>query len=225
MVRFTSLVSAVFLVCAPFFAAAQTLPFVESPTTTARNYLDQLINSLTSPSSALPLDPLAPIPTQSTQAVDILEALLAKPLPVFYYGTSTATTTDQALIQVLLEQVAALQAQINAIIAAGAGATSTAATSTPPVAEAPGAAVACPVIERTLFFGMSGDDVLNLQLFLIAEGFLEAGNATGFFGVLTQAAVQAWQAAHDIVSSGSPEETGWGVVGPRTRAALENCTA
>jgi len=212
--------SALLLVCTPFVVTAQTLPFVESPTTTARNYLDQLIRSLASPSSAATLDPLSPIPAQSTEAIDILGALLTKPEPPYYYGTSTATTTNQELINSLLAQVAVIQAQIDVLIAAQGG-----ATSTPPIAETPGTAIACPVIERTLAFGARGDDVLNLQLFLISGGFLESGNATGFFGALTQAAVQAWQAAQGIVSSGSPEETGWGVVGPRTRTALENCTA
>ena len=76
-------------------------------------------------------------------------------------------------------------------------------------------------IVRTLSKGMSGADVTTLQTFLIAQGFLSA-TATGYFGPLTEAAVRRYQAAQNIVSSGTPATTGYGAVGPRTRAAIRN---
>jgi peptidoglycan hydrolase-like protein with peptidoglycan-binding domain len=65
--------------------------------------------------------------------------------------------------------------------------------------------------------GSTGADVMTLQIYLIAQGDLALGDDTGYFGSLTQAAVETWQSAHAI----SPV----GIVGPLTRAALANCTS
>ncbi len=78
----------------------------------------------------------------------------------------------------------------------------------------------CLSLGRTLRFGMSGEDVQKLQELLIKGGFLAEGKSTGYFGPLTEAAVKEWQTAAGIVSSGSAATTGFGVVGPRTRAAI-----
>ena len=74
---------------------------------------------------------------------------------------------------------------------------------------------------RNLARGSRGDDVRTLQQFLIAQNLLSPASATGFFGLLTEGAVKNFQALRGIVSSGSPLSTGWGSVGPRTRAVLE----
>ncbi|HEY4523002.1 MAG TPA: peptidoglycan-binding protein, partial [Candidatus Paceibacterota bacterium] len=74
---------------------------------------------------------------------------------------------------------------------------------------------------RTLTAGMSGEDVRRLQRYLITKGYLAPGSDTGHFGLLTQAGVRQFQAARGLVSSGTPATTGWGSVGPRTRAVLE----
>jgi len=79
---------------------------------------------------------------------------------------------------------------------------------------------ACPVLARTLARGARGADVSALQTFLIAQGLLASGSATGFFGALTQGAVQKFQASQNIVSSGPPASTGYGSVGKKTRAAI-----
>ncbi len=80
---------------------------------------------------------------------------------------------------------------------------------------------ACPKIGRSLKRGSSGDDVLRLQQFLARDSSLyPEGQTTGYYGALTEAAVRRWQAKFNIVSSGSPETTGYGVVGPRTAAAI-----
>jgi peptidoglycan hydrolase-like protein with peptidoglycan-binding domain len=75
-------------------------------------------------------------------------------------------------------------------------------------------------ITRTLLRGMQGEDVRAVQQFLISQGLLAADSVTGFFGPLTEGAVKAWQASNGIVSSGTPITTGYGSVGPRTRAAM-----
>lgn len=78
----------------------------------------------------------------------------------------------------------------------------------------------CPNLYRNLSFGSRGQDVVELQNFLIAESDLGAGNNTGYFGRLTEAAVKSFQRRHNIVSSGTPSTTGYGAVGPRTRTKM-----
>jgi hypothetical protein len=65
--------------------------------------------------------------------------------------------------------------------------------------------------------GMSGDDVVQLQERLRAEGFFTYPTSTGYFGSITLAAVEAYQTAHNIVPAS-------GFVGPLTIAEL-NSTA
>lgn len=69
--------------------------------------------------------------------------------------------------------------------------------------------------------GASGTNVTNVQLFLASNpSFYPEGLVTGFYGALTQAAVQRFQAFYGIVSSGSPSSTGYGRVGPSTLAKM-----
>ncbi|MBI2610333.1 peptidoglycan-binding protein [Candidatus Kaiserbacteria bacterium] len=68
---------------------------------------------------------------------------------------------------------------------------------------------------------MTNGEVSKLQQFLAQDSSVyPSGFVTGYFGPMTEAAVQRWQAAHGIVSSGSADTTGYGYVGPKTRAAL-----
>lgn len=46
------------------------------------------------------------------------------------------------------------------------------------------------------------------------------GKVTGYFGPLTRRAVERFQTKYGLVSSGSPTITGYGLVGPKTRAKL-----
>lgn len=91
----------------------------------------------------------------------------------------------------------------------------------------PGVAQSELALTRSLFAGVRGDDVLRLQKFLNANGFVVSqtgggspGNETTFYGAKTRSAVQAFQCAQNVVCSGTPGTTGYGVVGPKTRAAL-----
>jgi len=79
----------------------------------------------------------------------------------------------------------------------------------------------CPTLTRDLYVGLRGDDVEELQLFLQAQGTYTYPTITGYFGSATQSALQQWQAQNGVVSSGSPATTGYGVVGPATRAAIQ----
>ena len=80
----------------------------------------------------------------------------------------------------------------------------------------------CAVLSNTLRIGSTDQttegEVSRLQAFLGKDKSIYPEDAvTGYFGSSTLAAVQRWQAAQGIVSSGSPESTGYGNVGPLTR--------
>jgi len=75
---------------------------------------------------------------------------------------------------------------------------------------------------RNLYRGISGDDVKLLQEMLQRLGFFpQTQSATGYFGAITEEAVRKFQCSRMGICSGSPEENGYGLVGPRTRAELE----
>jgi peptidoglycan hydrolase-like protein with peptidoglycan-binding domain len=74
----------------------------------------------------------------------------------------------------------------------------------------------CPSLSRSLLIGARGSDVVALQQFLSVQGYLGV-SATGYFGVLTKAAVARWQAQNDIAALGS---AGSGIFGPLSRAYL-----
>ncbi|MEK7133974.1 MAG: peptidoglycan-binding domain-containing protein [Patescibacteria group bacterium] len=76
----------------------------------------------------------------------------------------------------------------------------------------------CPVLTRMLTVGSEGEDVRALQRFLVNEGELLSGNASGYFGTLTEQGVKSWQWSKGIVTS--QNDAGFGIVGPKTRAAI-----
>ncbi len=78
-----------------------------------------------------------------------------------------------------------------------------------------------------LRLGSRHAEVTKLQRALNAGGFSVAaagpgspGNETDYFGALTREAVRRFQCAQGIVCEGAEASTGYGRVGPRTRAAL-----
>lgn len=76
-------------------------------------------------------------------------------------------------------------------------------------------------LTSSLDIGSTGSNVTELQTYLATNASIyPSGLVTGYFGPLTQAAVQRFQAAQGIVSSGSPSTTGYGRVGPKTMAAI-----
>ena len=79
----------------------------------------------------------------------------------------------------------------------------------------------CIVINSDLVTGMSGSAVTALQKFLKSQNLFSA-DATGYYGAVTQGAVEAFQKAQGIVLNGTPETTGLGKVGPTTRNFIAN---
>lgn len=80
--------------------------------------------------------------------------------------------------------------------------------------------ISCVDITRTLTIDSQGSDVTSLQAYLIAKGYLASGNATGFYGTQTAQAVGKLQVALGIISA---SDSGLGILGPKTRAAIA-CT-
>jgi hypothetical protein len=122
----------------------------------------------------------------------------------------------QAQIQALLAQVQALEAQLSA-----------GPPTNPASPSAPFSRGACLILGRTLTVGISGEDVAALQRFLAQDASIyPEKNVSGYFGALTEAAVQRFQLRYGIVASGNPASTGYGAVGPRTRAQVQSlsCT-
>jgi hypothetical protein len=131
---------------------------------------------------------------KSTVIALIIAFLIAPLQPVH-----SATNANAELIQKLLAQIVILQAELNKLIAAKGGSTST----TP-----------C-TFTRTLREGTQGTDVTCLQTYLKKKGHF-TGNATGFYGPLTKDAVYKWQKSVGIV----PEPTAIGMFGPRSQETL-----
>ena len=120
-------------------------------------------------------------------------------------GASDGDVLSQ--LQALQQRIAQLEAQYGGSAPAGASQT---------------AGFACGAIVPTLGPGASGAGVSQLQTFLASNpAWYPQGLITGYYGSLTTAAVQAFQSAQGIVSSGSPSTTGYGQVGPRTAAAIQ----
>lgn len=132
------------------------------------------------------------------------------------FAHAQTTAQLQAELNTLLQQLAALQAQLQTQV----GGTSV------PSAPSYGAYGQCPSLSRSLRQGMSGTDVTALQVFLAADPRIyPEGTVSGYFGSLTEAAVQKFQVWHGIVSSGNPDSTGYGAVGPATRGVIARlCT-
>jgi peptidoglycan hydrolase-like protein with peptidoglycan-binding domain len=77
------------------------------------------------------------------------------------------------------------------------------------------------MFSRNLRFGSSGDDVTRLQQLLAQDpSIYPEGKVSGYFGSLTERAVERFQLKYGVVSSGTAKTTGYGLVGQKTRAKL-----
>ncbi len=118
---------------------------------------------------------------------------------------ATSTTSAQAQIDALLQQIAQLQTQLAAL--RGQSTTSS------------GSSSQCLNLANALVIGSTdattNGEVSKLQQFLIAAGVYPEARTTGYYGLLTAQAVVRWQKAHgmDFVTTRSG-------VGPMTRAKM-----
>ena len=75
---------------------------------------------------------------------------------------------------------------------------------------------------RALQKGSTGTEVSELQKVLKTDvSVYPEGLVTGYFGALTEKAIQRFQTKYGIINYGTPASTGYGLVGPRTRAKLQ----
>jgi len=69
---------------------------------------------------------------------------------------------------------------------------------------------------------MQNSDVKRLQKLLASDiSIYPEGLTTGYFGQLTEKAIQRFQSKYGVVSSGTSQTTGYGLVGPKTRLKLQ----
>lgn len=77
------------------------------------------------------------------------------------------------------------------------------------------------VFTQVLRKGSKGVQVIALQDFFKKDpAIYPEGIVSGYFGPATERAVQHFQKKYGLVTSGSPNTTGFGVVGPKTRSKL-----
>jgi peptidoglycan hydrolase-like protein with peptidoglycan-binding domain len=115
------------------------------------------------------------------------------------------------------------RSKLNELYTTGAVAPSIPVTvpATPPSAVSSGR-----IFTAVLTVGVSGSQVTSLQSYLANDPSLyPEGLVTGYFGDLTMRAVERFQCRYGIVCSGTPETTGYGVVGPQTRSKLNEVFA
>jgi peptidoglycan hydrolase-like protein with peptidoglycan-binding domain len=67
---------------------------------------------------------------------------------------------------------------------------------------------------------MRHPQVITLKAFLTKYGYLTDTSGTDYYGPLTTEAVQKFQKANNIVTTGTPTTTGYGAVGPKTREVI-----
>jgi len=77
------------------------------------------------------------------------------------------------------------------------------------------------IFTQNLYPGQKNEQVKKLQELLATDKEIyPEGLITGYYGTLTTKAVQKFQCKYKIICSGSPQTTGWGLVGPKTRKKL-----
>gem|GEM_PF-415253 len=74
-------------------------------------------------------------------------------------------------------------------------------------------------ITRFMWLGVRSEEVRAVQKMLASEGLYE-GELTDFYGPRTRKAIEAFQQKYDVVSGGSPDTTGFGIVGSKTLSKL-----
>lgn len=150
----------------------------------------------------------------------VISTLIAMPLAanaqsVISTNSSVSASALSSQAQSLLQQIAQLQSQLSAM---GVSASNTQGASN---TTAGTAASACPQFSRSLRYGSSGDDVTALQTYLAQDASVyPEAIVSGYYGTATQAAVGRWQVKNGILSGGTLGVGGYGVVGPRTSAAM-----
>ncbi len=80
-------------------------------------------------------------------------------------------------------------------------------------------------LSSTPVYGKMDTTNKTLQAFLASQNLFPKNLETGYFGPFTLQAVKKFQCDHGIVCSGTANTTGWGHVGPKTKAMIEEMQA
>lgn len=158
--------------------------------------------TLTTGVAAIPATPATP----ATPVAPVVPVVL-KALP---YPVAKTTAEMQANLAVLLQNLAALQASQKA------------ATPATPATPSVGSSIpSAGSYKVSIVPGSKGSDVTALQNFLKLQGkdIYPEGLVTGYYGSLTTQAVQKFQEKYGIAA---PGVTGYGNVGPKTRAKINS---
>ena len=154
-------------------------------------------------------------------------AFLSFPIPFFIFAQESSDLSS--LISQLQSQIQALQTRINELeTELGVKSQTTAMAKDDDddtEIDAPSPSISLPSFTQALSLGSRGDDVRNLQTFLAhpptgGPDIYPEGLITGYYGPLTEKAIQRFQAKHNIVSAGAHDTTGYGRLGPRTLARV-----
>lgn len=142
----------------------------------------------------------------------------------FFMADPVSAQTNEQIIQQLQKQIEQLKAQI-IILQAQLGIVSPSEPKPLPIPTPTPVPSECPVFSHTLRRGVSdastGGEVTKLQKMLAEDPNVYPERlVTGYYGSLTEKAVQRWQTKQGVVYSGSAETTGYGVVGSQTRAKI-----
>jgi Big-like domain-containing protein/putative peptidoglycan binding protein len=202
-------------------AAQELLQILRSPSPTPAASTTTASTTITSPGATVPVGVSLSTHIQlGTNLMPENSIIPEIPTATTPNAPAIATTSSSAtLLQSLYAELQVLEAQI-AALEASSTATSTSAG---PVITSTNSCTPL-TLTQNLSEGDTGASITSLQQFLVAQGYLHV-SPTGYFGTLTQAAVQAFQQAQGIVSSGTPQTTGYGQVSPKTRAAIaSSCT-
>ncbi|MEK7556158.1 MAG: peptidoglycan-binding protein [Patescibacteria group bacterium] len=128
-------------------------------------------------------------------------------------STGAPTVTGYGLLGIRTRE------KLNELITQNTAKAKAVVASTPPATVLPSAWTGS--FSHLLYKGSEGGEVTKLQEYLAKDPALyPEGTISGYFGALTEAAVKRFQTKHNIVSSGTPTTTGYGVLGPQTRAKL-----
>ncbi len=128
---------------------------------------------------------------------------------VFLWGQPSAHATTLAELQTQIQQLLAKIAVLQQQSAVGSG-----------TIVVPGVTDSVPILQRNLFKGAKGNDVIELQKLLKQTGDFTYSEFTTYYGSVTERAVKKFQCRELNVCSGSTEVNGYGAVGPKTRRKL-----
>ncbi|MBN1547015.1 MAG: peptidoglycan-binding protein, partial [Syntrophaceae bacterium] len=130
------------------------------------------------------------------------------------------TNTSDAVTVIVDNSVPALQTSLSNMGGHHRDVSNLLASNIPPTSPLSATQTKAFVFIRNLSFGSEGNDVVELQRFLVGQGYLSSDNITGNFRSATKSALQAFQKAQAIVFSGTPSTTGFGNLGALTRAKI-----